>query len=162
MIEQQFVEITARDLVRMVSLRSIRVFEIKLNSFVATGAEKFAAVLLQETGLVKFFQQIHACKGFHAEWQERFANMKARKFFPLKQDYPPTGTCKERRGSATSRATPNDGDVVHVNLHYGSMLAKFIPKQNFSNSEGRLGAHAENSSRTGISVRRVRYPENLC
>ena len=88
--------------------------------------------------------------------------MKARKFFSLKHDYPPASTREERRGGATSGATPNDSDVVHVDLHHGNMLAKFILKQNFVNSEARLGEGAENPSRTDIRVRDACATRKTC
>ena len=86
MIEQQFVEVSARHLISVIGLRAICVFEIKLVSLLGTRAEHFAAEFFHESGARNFFVQIHARECFHAERQKRFADMETREFFPFEDN----------------------------------------------------------------------------
>src|SRR5215510_1099991 len=122
-IEQHLIEITACDLIRMVGLRTIAVFEIKLRSSVRACAYDFAAVLFYEPGAQKFFVQPQPGKRLHAEWQQRLADMKPRKLFALEHNYTPPGTREQRRSRAACRAASDDGDIVLAAAHRAMSLA---------------------------------------
>ena len=66
---------------------------------------------------------------FHAERQQRFTDVKARKLFALENNYPPTGVCEQRRGRAASRSTADDSDVVNRVRHAAINLASLHRKQ---------------------------------
>src|SRR5467141_3109730 len=82
-IEQEFVEIRSSDLVSVVGLGTESVFEIELCSGFRAGAEDFAAELFEETGAPEFLVQSKPGERFHAERQQRFADVKPWKLFAL-------------------------------------------------------------------------------
>src|SRR3954451_18312979 len=150
MIQQHFIEIPPRDLIRVIGLRTVAVFEVKFGSSVAARTDDFAAIFFYESGPQKFLVQPQSRKRLHAEWQQRFANMKARELFPLENDYAPTGTSKEGRSRAACGSASNDCDVVHTTAH-GLILAK-------SRRFGRVGA----SRGLGAAARRPYHFMLLC
>src|SRR4029077_5211016 len=113
---------TARDLISVISLRTIAVLEVKLGSRFRARAKDFATVLFHESGAQKFFVQPQAGKRFHAERQQRFANVKPRKFLALEYNDALPGTREQCRGSAARRSSPYDSDIVHCELHRVLML----------------------------------------
>src|SRR4029077_10663834 len=93
MIQQHLIKITAGYLIRMIGLRTIAVLEIKLRSGFRTRAEDFAAELLHEPGTQEFFMQPQPGKRFHAERQERFADVKTRKLFAFEDNHAAASAC---------------------------------------------------------------------
>src|SRR5205085_2150860 len=77
-----------------------------------------------ETGAFKFLVQTEAGEGFHAERQERFADVKAREFLPLENDDAPAGLGEQSRGRAARRAAANYRDIEDFVQHAASNLAK--------------------------------------
>ena len=118
MIEQELVEFGASDLIGAVATRTKTVFEIKLRAFGSASRDNFAAEFRQKCA-VKFFAQAQAIECLCAKRQERFADVKAWKFFALENDHAPPGARQQRGCSATSRPAADDSDVVDVDLHYG-------------------------------------------
>src|SRR5438093_4389468 len=106
----------------MISLRTVAVLEVKLGSRFRARAKDFATVFFHESGTQEFFVQPQAGKRFHAERQQRFANVKPRKFVALEYNDAPPGTREQRRGSAARRSSPYDRDIVHSELHRVLML----------------------------------------
>src|SRR5882724_3658939 len=92
MIQQNLIEITACDLISVISLRTESVLEVKLGSRLRARAEDFATKLFHESGARKFFVQPEAGKRFHAEWQQGFPDVKAWTFFALENDHAPSGS----------------------------------------------------------------------
>src|SRR5262245_25514326 len=117
MVEQHLVEITARYLIRVIGLRSVAVLEVELRSGVGTSTHNFAAVFFYEPGSQKFFVQPEPAKGFHAERQQRLADVKARELFPLEKNHPTSGSREQRRGRAAGRSASYDRDVVDAAGH---------------------------------------------
>src|SRR5436190_24383981 len=101
----------------MIGLRTIDVLKVKLGSRFRACAEDFATVLFHESSAQKFFVQPQAGKRFHAERQQRFANVKPRKFLALEHNDAPSGMREQRRGSAARRSSPYDSDIVHAGAH---------------------------------------------
>ena len=96
MIEQDFVEVGARDLIRAVGLRTKAVLEIKFHAVVAAGAVHFAAEFFHETGARKFLVETEPRESLHAEGEERFADVESRKLFAL-EDNDTTARFSEQR-----------------------------------------------------------------
>ena len=103
----------------MIGLGAIAVFEIKLGSSFRARTNDFAAEFFHEPGAQKFFVQTQPGKRFHAERQQRFADVKARKFFAFEHDRAPPRAREQRRGYAPGRSTANDRDIVHGIAHRG-------------------------------------------
>src|SRR5215467_1299201 len=102
MIEQQLVEITACDLIRVIGLRAVAVLEVKLRSSVGARTHDFAPVLFQEPGAQNFLMQTQPGKSFHTERQQRFADVKPWKSFALEHNHAAPREREQRRGSAAS------------------------------------------------------------
>jgi hypothetical protein len=79
-------------------------------------------VLFHESCVQEFFVQPQAGKRFHAERQQRFPNVKPRKFLALEYNDAPPGMSEQRCGSAAGRSSPYDSDIVHCELHRVLML----------------------------------------
>src|SRR5438067_1085237 len=109
----------------MIGLGAIAVLEIKLGSSFRTCANDLAAEFFHESGAQKFFVQTQPSKGLHAERQERFADVKARKFFALEHDHAPASAREQRRSNAASRSSSDDRDIVHGGVHHALSLANF-------------------------------------
>src|SRR5215471_374995 len=125
MIEQQFVELRTRHLVGAIALRAETVLEIKLRALGSAGGGDFAAVLRHECG-IEFLAHPKTIECSHAEWQERFANVEARKLFTLENNHAPTGLGEQRRSRAAGRTAANDRDVVEISVFHSPIsLAKF-------------------------------------
>src|SRR5437762_4456802 len=90
MIEQDFVEVGARYLIRAVGLRTKTVLEIKFHAVVAAGAVHFAAEFFHEPGPGEFLVEGESGEGLHAEGEEGFANVEARKLVALVHDHAPS------------------------------------------------------------------------
>src|SRR5205823_8265089 len=88
-----------------------------------------AAVLLYESGAHKFFVQVEPGKRFHAERQQRFADVKARKLFAFENNHTPTGACEQRGGRAARRSAADYSDVVNRVRHAAINLASLRRKQ---------------------------------
>ena len=116
MVEQNFIEIGSRDLVRVISLRAEAVLEIKFHAVIATGAAHFAAEFFHEPGAGKFLVQTEPGKCLHAEGQERFADVKPRKFFSLEDDHAAPGPREQSGGRAAGRPAADNRHLVHVDL----------------------------------------------
>src|SRR4051812_19619527 len=82
MIEQQLVELRAGDLVRAIPARPKTVLEIKFHLTRATGRRNLAPVFRNENA-VHLLAHSEPIESGKAERQKRFANVKAREFFPL-------------------------------------------------------------------------------
>src|ERR1043166_5944027 len=115
-IEQQLIEIGASDLIRVIGLRVVGILEIKFGSCFGAGAEHFAAKFLHKAAALDFLVQIEPGEGFHAEGQERFADVKTREFFALENDDAATGAGKQRASDAAGRSAADDSHVVDVDL----------------------------------------------
>jgi hypothetical protein len=63
-------------------------------------------VVFHESSAQKFFMQAQSGKRFHAERQQRFTDVKTRKFFLFENNQPAPGACEQRRGSAAGRSSP--------------------------------------------------------
>src|ERR1700757_173713 len=68
-------------------------------------------------------------KCFHAERQQRFADVKPRKFFAFEYDHAPPGAGEERRSRAAGRATADDSDIVNRFRHAAINLPTLGRKQ---------------------------------
>src|SRR5438093_10810396 len=101
----------------MISLRTVAVLEVKLGSRFRARAKDFATVLFHESGAQKFFMQPQAGKRFHAERQQRFANVKPRKFLAFEHNDAPPGTREQRAGSSARRSAPYAGHIGHAGGH---------------------------------------------
>jgi hypothetical protein len=128
MVEQHFIELGPRYLVRAIALGTETVFEIKLYRARSTGGHDFAAVFRQKVR-IEFFTNTKPIERLHAERQERFANVEAREFFALQNDHAPPGLGEQRRRRAARRTSANDGDVIDVDLFHSLILAKLAPIQ---------------------------------
>src|SRR5438477_448369 len=113
MIEQQLVELGSRDLVSAIALGTKAVFEIKLHPFGSAGGRDLAAELRHECP-IEFFAHAKAIERLHAEGEERLADMKSRKLFPLEENDAPSRFGEQRRCGAAGRAAANDRNVVDV------------------------------------------------
>src|SRR4029077_658272 len=117
MIEQHLVEITARHLVSVIGLRTVAVLEVKLGSRIRARAHDFAAVFFYEPCAQKFFMQPEPGERFHAERQQRFADVKPRKFFAFEYNHSAPGTREQRSSRAAGWSASNDRDIVHAAAH---------------------------------------------
>src|SRR2546423_9157996 len=54
MIQQHFIEITSCDLIRVIGLRTVAIFEVKFGSSVTARTDDLAAVFFYESGAQKF------------------------------------------------------------------------------------------------------------
>src|SRR4030095_15382412 len=104
----------------VVCLGAKRVLEIEFISLLRTCAKHFAAKFLHESRARKFFVQSQSGKRFHAEGQERFADVKAGKFFAFEDDHAPAGAREEGGSGAAGRPSTDDGDIVHVGFPSGT------------------------------------------
>src|SRR6266478_2129565 len=134
----------------MIGLRAIAVLEIKLGSIFRARANDFATEFFHEPGAQELFVQTQPGKRLHAERQQRFANVKSRKFFAFEDDYAPPRAREQRRGSAASRSSSDDRDIVRGGAHRVLMLANF-------RALGRDAALPFSGGRAGHSVRAVRH-----
>src|SRR6266480_58098 len=116
-VQLQLIKITACDLISVIGLRTIAVLKVKLGSRFRARAEDFATELFHESGAQEFFVKPQSGKCFHAERQQRFANVKSRKSFAFEDNHAPPGACEKRCGSAARRSSPYDSDIVHCELH---------------------------------------------
>src|ERR1043166_7383294 len=111
----------------MFRLRSVSVLKVKLYAFVAARAEKFSAVLFQETGAIEFSEQIHPAKRFHTKRKKRFTDVKSRKFFSLKKNDTATGARQENRSGAAGGSAANDGHIAISRSHFGTLARSHWP-----------------------------------
>jgi hypothetical protein len=73
--------------------------------------------------------QSEAGERFHAERQQRFADVKPWKLFALEDNDAPIGSREQRSCGASGRTAANDPDVVEVSIHLLIMLTSFNAKQ---------------------------------
>src|SRR6202022_1381840 len=123
MIQEQFVELGARDLIGTVARRLEAILEIKFYAAGSAGGDDFATKLRQKS-TVEFFANSQTIKRCCAEGQKRFANVKARDLVALQNNDATLGAGQERRGRAPGRTATDNGNVIHVDLHGQVMLAK--------------------------------------
>ena len=64
-------------------------------------------------------------KRVHAERQQRFTNMKPRKFLALENDDAATSAREQRRGGAAGRSAADNSGVIYFRAHRSLMLANF-------------------------------------
>jgi hypothetical protein len=64
-------------------------------------------------------------KGFHAERQQRFPDVKARELFALEEDHTTSGAREQRCGSAAGRSASYDRDIERAVMHRGLSLANY-------------------------------------
>src|SRR5207248_9374788 len=64
-------------------------------------------------------------KCVHAERQQRFTNMKPRKFFALENHDAATSAREQRRGGAAGRSAAHNSGVIYFRAHRSLMLANF-------------------------------------
>src|SRR5262249_53025271 len=114
MTQQHLIKITACDLIGVIGLRTIAVLEVKLGSSFRARADDFAPVLFYEPGAQEFLVQPKPGKRFHAERQQRFADVKPRKLFPLKENDAPSGPREQRCCSATGRPASYDCAIIQA------------------------------------------------
>ena len=114
-IKEEFVEIGASHLIGAVAVGLEAVLKIKSYALRSTCRYNLTAVFRQK-GAVKFFAHAKAVERLHAEWQQRFADMKARKFLALENDHAPTRAREQRRGGTAGGSSTNDADVVHIDF----------------------------------------------
>src|SRR5438270_410852 len=134
MIEQDFVEVSAGDLLRAVGLRTETVFKIKLHAVIATGAVHFAAKFFHEPGLGEFVVQSEAGERLHAERQERFADVEARKLVALEHDDAASGAGEEGGSHTTGRSAADNCYVIRLAAHWVTKVANFAAKQRLGRS----------------------------
>src|SRR5215472_8101243 len=102
MIEQQFVELRTRHLVGAIALRAETVLEIKLRALGSAGGGDFAAVLRHESR-IEFLAHPQTIECSHAEGQERFPEVKSRKFVALENNHASPGLSEQRRSRAAGQ-----------------------------------------------------------
>jgi hypothetical protein len=124
-IEQELVEIRARYLIGAVRLRAKAVFKIELHALPAAGAVHLAPELFHKTGARELFMQTQPGESLHAERQQRFADMEARKLLPLQNDHATPGPRQQGARSAARRPTADDRHVVHFAAHWVTKVANF-------------------------------------
>jgi hypothetical protein len=117
MIEHHLVEITAGHLVSVIGLRTVAVLKVKLRSIVGARAHYFATVFFYKSGAQKFLVQPEPGECLHAKRQQRFADMKAREFFALKEDHATSGAREQRRSRAAGWTASYDCDIVQAAAH---------------------------------------------
>ena len=117
MIEQHFVEVRARDLIGAICLRTEAVLEIKFHAVVPAGAVHFAAEFFHEPRPREFFVEAESGKSLHAEGQERFANVEARKLVALEDDDAAPGAGEKRGRHAAGRSAADNRYVKRVPGH---------------------------------------------
>src|SRR5262245_60756130 len=61
--------------------------------------------------------QLQPGKRFHAERQQRFADVKPRKLFAFEYNHAPPGAGEQRSGRASGRSAAYDGDIVNLAAH---------------------------------------------
>jgi hypothetical protein len=122
MIKKEFVELGPRHLIRAVEARTEAILEIKFCFLRSTCRHDLSAVFWQESA-IKFFAHAEAVESLGAEWQKRFTDMNARKFFALEDDHTPARLRQKGRGRAAGWSSANDGDIVRVGLHAVFMIA---------------------------------------
>src|SRR3979409_179704 len=123
MIQEQFVELGARDLIGTVARRLEAILEIKFYASGSAGGDDFATKLRQKS-TVEFLPNSQTIERGCAEAQKRFANVKARELVALQNNDATTGAGQQSRGRAPSRTATDNGNVIHVDLHGQFMLAK--------------------------------------
>src|SRR6267142_5256928 len=123
MIQEQFVELGARDLIGTVARRLEAILEIKFYASGSAGGDDFATKLRQKS-TVEFFANSQTIERCCAERQKRFTDMKTRKFFPLQDDDAAPGFSQQRCRRAPGRTATDNGNVIHIDLHGQFMLAK--------------------------------------
>ena len=110
-VEEHFVEIRALDLIRAVMLQPEALLEIKLHRALPARRRDFAAVFVHRPRIepranaqpVERRQRIR---------QQRFPDVKPRKFLPLQHDHAPPFLREQHRRRAARRAAADDGYVV--------------------------------------------------
>ena len=127
-IKEELVEIGASHLISAVAVGLEAVLKIKSYAFRSTRRHNLAAVFRQK-GAVKFFADAKAVERLHAEWQQRFADMKARKFLALENDHAPARAREQGRGGAPGRSAADDSDIVNRFRHAAINLASLRRKQ---------------------------------
>src|SRR5436853_2466012 len=114
MIEQDLVEVRARDLIGAICLRTEAVLEIKFHAVVAAGAVHLAAEFFHEPRAGEFLVETESSESLHAEGQERFANVEARKLVALEDDHAAPGAGEKRGGHAAGRSAADNRNVKRV------------------------------------------------
>jgi hypothetical protein len=79
--------------------------------------------------MIEFSADAKAIECLDAERQERFANVDARKLFPLEDNHAPARFRKQRRRGTAGRAAANNCNVVEISIHLSVMLTSFDAKQ---------------------------------
>jgi len=115
-------------LIGAIAARLEAVFKIKFHPPCSTRGHDFPAEFRQESA-IKFFADAKAVECLGAEWQKRFADMKARKFLALENDHAPTRAREQRRGGTAGGSSTNNADIVHIDLNLVFMVAKIAAKQ---------------------------------
>ena len=124
MIEEELVEIGARDLVGTVHLRAKAVFEIELHPIAAAGAEHFAAELFHEAGPREFLVQTEPGESLHAEREKRLADMETRELFALEDDDAAPRAREQGGRSAARRPAADYRHVIGFAAHWVTKVAK--------------------------------------
>src|SRR5881394_866120 len=117
MIEQDLVEVGTRDLIRAVGLRTKAVLEIKFHAVVAAGAVHFAAEFFHEPGPGEFLVEAESGESLHAEGEEGFANVEARKLVALEHDHAATGAREKGGRHAAGWSAADNRYVERVAAH---------------------------------------------
>lgn len=129
MIEQHFVELGARYLIRPVGLRLKAIFKIEFCSSGTGGSIHLAAEFFHESSALEFLVQPETRECFHAEWQKRFADMEAGEFVALEHDNFSTGTSQQGSGRAAGGPPTDNCDVEDSLTHAATKVAKLARKQ---------------------------------
>src|SRR5207249_11872905 len=124
----ELVEIGASHLIGAIAARLEAVLKIKFHPPCSTRGHDFPAEFRQESA-IKFFADAKAVECLGAEWQKRFADMKARKFLALEKDHAPARAREQGRGGAPGRSAADDSDVVNRVRHAAINLASLRRKQ---------------------------------
>ena len=134
-IQQKLVKMRASHLIGVVAFRAISILKIEFYSSLTVGTGHLTAEFFDKTGAQEFFMHAEPGKDFHARGQERFTDMKARKFFPLAHDHAPAGPRQQRCRRAARGAAADDRHVVDSVRHPGIKLPNSRRKQT---PQGRL------------------------
>ena len=159
MIKKEFVELGPSHLIRAVEARTEAILEIKFCFLRSTCRHDLSAVFRQESA-IEFFAHAEAVESLSAEWQKRFTDMKAWKFFALENDHAPACLRQKSRGRAAGWSPANNGDIVHIDLHVVFMIANSsdFGRQNTTGCRGASPVICANLSLKYEVNRSVRQP----
>jgi hypothetical protein len=115
-------------LISAVALRAEALLEIEFCAPRAAGRDNFTAIFRHKSA-VEFFAYAEPGEDAHARGQERFANVKAWKFFALQNNNAPSSSRQQSRRRTSGRTAANDRYIIEFVIHAVIKLAKLAQKQ---------------------------------